>query len=229
MLEITGTIESVENNFYFEFPNAIDVSQNAAQLTLLNSEDQKLLQATSLLFTGGFIPVRNTADGQFSDLSTNFQSRAGQVGLSQLLSNQINAILNSNLSILDIDLNLTGFDQADLGVALRLFNDRLILRGESQFYTGAETGSETMLGDLGVTYRINRSLSLEIFHRRDPTLRAIVGNQTQVESINGIGLEAQYQFNSFSELRQRLWGQIRRIFTASDLQSNPDSTRSAAL
>lgn len=219
MLEITGTIESIENNFYFEFPNAIDVSQNATELALLNSEDQKLIQATSLLFTGGFIPIGNAAEGQAGDLGSSLQSRAGQVGLSQLLSNQINAVLNSNLSLLDIDLNLTGFDQADLGVALRLFDDKLILRGESQFYTGAETGNETMIGDLGVTYRINRSLSLEFFHRRDPTLRSIVGNQTQAESIKGIGLEAQLQFNTFKELRQRIWVNIRRIFGYTEVEN----------
>ncbi|KPQ00626.1 MAG: hypothetical protein HLUCCA01_01780 [Bacteroidetes bacterium HLUCCA01] len=212
ILEITGTIQSIENNYFFEFPNAVDLTQNATELALLNSEDQKLLQATSLLFTGGFIPIGTGGDEQFAELGTSLQSRAGQVGLSQLLSNQINTLLNSNLSNLDVDLNLTGFDQADLGIALRLFDDRLILRGESQFYTAAETGAETTLGDLGVTYRISRNLSVEVFHRRDPTLRSIVGNQTQAESINGVGLEAQVQFNTWKELRQRWWGQIRRFF-----------------
>lgn len=216
MLVITGTIESIENNFYFEFPNATDVSQNASTLSILNSEDQKLIQATSLLFTGGFIPVGVTGEGQTGELGASLQARAGQVGLSQLLSNQINAILNSSLSNLDIDLNLTGFDQADIGVALRLFDDRLILRGESQYSSAAETGAETTLGDLGITYRINRALSIEVFHRRDPTLRSIVGNQTQVESINGVGLEAQVQFNTWSEFRNRVWAQIRRIFGVND-------------
>lgn len=216
MLVITGTIESIENNFYFEFPNATDVSQNASTLSILNSEDQKLIQATSLLFTGGFIPVGVTGEGQTGELGASLQARAGQVGLSQLLSNQINAILNSSLSNLDIDLNLTGFDQADIGVALRLFDDRLILRGESQYSSAAETGAETTLGDLGITYRINRALSIEVFHRRDPTLRSIVGNQTQVESINGVGLEAQVQFNTWSEFRNRVWAQIRRIFGVED-------------
>jgi hypothetical protein len=220
ILEITGTIQSIENDFFFEFPNAVDVTQNATELALLNSEDQKLIQATSLLFTGGFIPVGTGGDGQFAELGTSLQSRAGQVGLSQLLSNQINTLLNSNLSNLDVDLNLTGFDQADLGIALRLFNDRLILRGESQFYTANETGTETLLGDLGVTYRINRNLSVEVFHRRDPTLRSIVGNQTQAESINGVGLEAQVQFNTWKELRQRWWGQLRRVFGVSDSSGN---------
>lgn len=216
MLVITGTIESIENNFYFEFPNATDVSQNASTLSILNSEDQKLIQATSLLFTGGFIPVGVAGEGQTGELGASLQARAGQVGLSQLLSNQINAILNSSLSNLDIDLNLTGFDQADIGVALRLFDDRLVLRGESQYSSAAETGAETTLGDLGITYRINRALSVEVFHRRDPTLRSIVGNQTQVESINGVGLEAQVQFNTWSEFRNRVWAQIRRLFGVSE-------------
>jgi hypothetical protein len=215
ILEITGTIQRLENNFFFEFPNAIDVSQNATELSLLNSEDQKLVQATSLLFTGGFIPVGTTASGQGGELGSTLQARAGQVGLSQLLSNQINAILNNSLSILDVDFNLTGFDQADIGIALRLFDDRLILRGESQYSSDVTTGAETTLGDFGLTYRINRSLSLEVFHRRDPTLRSIVGNQSQAESINGIGLEAQFQFNTWSEFRMRVWGQIRRIFGVS--------------
>jgi hypothetical protein len=214
ILEITGTLQSLENNFFFEFPNAIDVSQNATELSLLNSEDQKLVQATSLLFTGGFIPVGSSAGGQ-SDLGSTLQARAGQVGLSQLLSNQINAILNNSLSILDVDFNFTGFDQADFGIALRLFDDRLILRGESQYSSDVTTGAETTLGDFGLTYRINQALSLEVFHRRDPTLRSIVGNQSQAESINGIGLEAQFQFNTWTELRMRIWGQIRRLFGAS--------------
>lgn len=224
MLEITGTIQSIENNFYFEFPNATDLSQFATALSLLNSEDQKLIQATSLLFTGGFIPAGLAGEGQSSELTSSIQARAGQVGLSQLLSNQINAILNSSLSNLDVDLNLTGFDQADIGIALRLFDDRLILRGESQYTSAVETGAETTLGDFGITYRINRSLSVEIFHRRDPTLRAIVGNQSQAESINGIGLEAQYQFNSWKEFRTRFLAQMRRIF---GVQEEPVTTTSS--
>lgn len=221
MLEITGTIQNIQNNFYFELPNATDVSQHTTALSLLNSEDQKLIQATSLLFTGGFIPVGTTGEGQTSDLGASLQARAGQVGLSQLLSNQINAILNSSLSNLDIDLNLTGFDQADIGIALRLFDDRLVLRGESQYTSANETGSETTLGDFGITYRINKALSLEVFHRRDPTLRSIVGNQSQAESINGVGLEAQVQFNSWREFKIRILSQIRRIFGSSKKLNEP--------
>lgn len=205
ILVITGNLESIENDFFFEFPSGVDASQTTAFLALLNSEDQKLLQATSLLFTGNFIPVGTDT----RDAGATLQGRAGQIGLGTLLSSQINNLLNSNLSNLDIDLNLTGFDQADLGVALRLFDDRLTLRRE-----GVVTGPDANLGDFDITYRINRYFSVQAFHRRDPLLRDFLTSaQSQFESVNGVGLEGRVQFNSWPELRRRIWTPIRRTFT----------------
>lgn len=222
MLLITGTIETVENDFYFEFPNSVDAAQNAAILAILNSEEQKFLQATSLLLTGGFIPTG--VEGQSDQLIATTQSRAGQVGVSQLLSSQINSIINANLANLDIDLNLTGFDQADLGIALRLFDDRLVLRRDGQV-----AGDQTDIGDLGAKYRISNALSVEVFHRKDPSLIAIIGAQGgQVESVNGVGLEAQMQFNTWKELRDRVWGGIRSIFVRREEETEEDSENVAA-
>lgn len=200
LLEITGPLDNIENDFYFEFPNAIDATQNAAVLNVLNSEEQKLIQATSLLFTGGFISGTLVGDTQAQELGSTLQARAGQVGISQLLSAQINALLSENLINLDVDLNLFGFDQADLGIALRLFDDRLVLRRE-----GEVGGEQTNIGDLGATYRINPNLSVEVFHRKDPMLMSILGAQAEVENVNGVGLEAQFRFNSWRELGQRIW------------------------
>lgn len=214
MLAIGGTIQSIENDFYFEFPNNSDITQNATALSVLNSEEQKLIQATSLLFTGGFIPTTGIDATQ----QGNLQAR----GLSLLLSSQVNALLGSRISNLDVDFNLSGFNQADLGLALRLFNDRLVIRGQTQFdQTQQTTNGGAQLGDLGATFRINRALSIEIFHRRDPTLRTLTGGTTDSETINGIGLEAQYQFNTWGELGQRIWASIRRFFGAGPRQ--PDT------
>lgn len=207
LLEITGPIENIENDFFFDFPNAIDATQNAAVLNVLNSEEQKLLQATSLLFTGGFISGALVGDTQTQELGTTLQARAGQVGLSQLLSTQINTLLSDNLLNLDVDLNLLGFDQADLGIALRLFDDRLILRRE-----GEVGGDETNIGDLGATYRINPNLSVEVFHRKDPMLMSILGTQADVENVNGVGLEAQYNFNSWRDFGKRIWRNVTTVF-----------------
>ncbi len=222
ILSITGTLQSIQNDFYFEFPNAIDITQNSTELTTLNSEEQKLIQATSLLFTGGFLPPNQTEVGDYGELTGNLQTR----GLGQLLSSQVNSLINSRLSFLDVDFNFSGFDQTDIGVAIRLFNDRLVLRGESQFSQSVQGGQQggASLGDFGVSYQINRALSIEVFHRRDPTLAEL--NQNQNVNINGVGLEAAFQFNTWREFRQRIWGSIRRFF-GSDSQSNPDSTNTA--
>ncbi len=207
LLQITGPIDNIENDFYFEFPNAIDATQNVAVLNVLNSEEQKLIQATSLLFTGGFISGTLVGDTQTQELGTTLQTRAGQVGISQLLSAQINTLLSDNLINLDVDLNLLGFDQADLGIALRLFDDRLVLRRE-----GEVGGEETNIGDLGATYRINPNLSVEVFHRKDPMLMSILGTQADVENVNGIGLEAQFRFNSWRDMGNRLWKNVTTLF-----------------
>ncbi|MEX1137520.1 MAG: hypothetical protein WEB89_11500 [Balneolales bacterium] len=207
LLDITGSIENIENDFYFEFPNSVDATQNAAILALLNSEEQKLLQATSLLFTGGFIAIGSVGSGQTQAFSSNMQSRTAQVGLSHLLSNQINTLLNSNMGNLglDINFNLSGFDQADLGIALRLFDDRLVIHREGQV-----AGEQADIGDVGAKYQISNALSVELFHRKDPI--PIVGTRDHLESVNGVGLEAQMQFNTWQQFRQRIWGAITGIF-----------------
>ncbi len=217
ILQITGTIESVENDFYFEFPNTIDATQNAAVLSILNSEEQKFMQATSLLLTGGFLPVG--IEGQSDEFIALTQSRAGQVGVSQLLSAQINSILNANLANLDIDLNLTGFDQADLGIAVRLFDDRLVLRRDGQV-GGVQNEQADIYGDLGAKYRINNALTVEVFHRKDASILALGATQAEMETVNGIGLEAQVQFNSWRELRNRIWGGFKGIFARRDDMDN---------
>ncbi|MFW6348202.1 MAG: translocation/assembly module TamB domain-containing protein, partial [Cyclonatronaceae bacterium] len=199
ILNISGTLESIENEFYFEFPSGTDVSQTATIAATLNSEDTKLLQATSILLTGNFVPV----DTGLNDL---FTSQIGAQGLGTLLSSQISSLLNSNISNLDINLNMTGFDEADLGIALYLFDDRLTLRREVRV-----TGPNSNIGDFDVTYRINEYLSLEAFHRRESLLPSAVSvGQAQTDESYGAGIEARVQFNTWGEFGQRLIHPFRR-------------------
>lgn len=217
ILNISGTLESVENEFYFEFPSGADVTQTATLAATLNSEDTKLLQATSILLTGNFVPV----DTGLNDL---FTSQIGAQGLGTLLSSQISSLLNSNISNLDINLNMTGFDEADLGIALYLFDDRLTLRRE-----GVVTGPNSNIGDFDVTYRINQYLSLEAFHRRESLLPSAVSvGQAQTDESYGMGVEARVQFNTWSELGHRLSRPFRPLFgsNAKKEEEEPDGQES---
>ncbi len=214
VLQIGGSISAVENEFFFRVPSGIESSADptiASQISNLNqNEDQKLIQATSILLSGNFLPMEQA---QGLGIAENLTGTAvvnplitSQV-INPLLSNQINSLLRSDITF-DIDLNLTTTNEVDLGVALRLFDDRIVLRREGQI-----TGEQSDIGDLGATYRINRALSVTAFHRQDPTLAYTSGIDTrQTQEMNGIGLEAQIQFNTWQSLRARLSNAFRSLF-----------------
>lgn len=225
VLQIGGTITSIENEFFFRVPTGIESSADptiASQISTLNqNEDEKLIQATSILLTGNFIPSQQA---QGLGLAENITGTAvvnplitSQV-INPLLSNQINSLLRSDVTF-DIDFNLTTANEVDLGVALRLFDDRVVLRREGQI-----TGEQSDIGDLGATYRINRAFSVTAFHRQDPTLSYTSGIETsQSQEMNGIGFEAQVQFNTWQNLRARISSAFRSLMGIK--QDKPDEEK----
>lgn len=225
VLNINGNFSSIQNEFYFRLPNTFESLQSttlAAQINSLNqNEEEKLLQATSFLLLENFIPSKASLGGT-STLTDNLSSSAGaavfnplissQV-ISPLLSNQVNSLLRSDLSTLDVDFNLNAYNQIDLGVALRLYNDKIILRRDGQI-----TGAQSNIGDLGATYRINRIFSVSAFHRQDPTFNGVEqGQQTQQgQDINGLGIEAVYGFDTWNDFFKKLAIPFKRIFGIRD-------------
>ena len=215
VLQIGGTITQVQNEFFFRAPSGIDGTIDPTLSTQINNlnqnEQEKLIQATSILLSGNFIP---SSQAQGLSLGEGFSGTAAVVNpllssqvINPLLSNQINSLLRSDITF-DIDLNLTAFNEVDLGVALRLFDDRVILRREGQI-----TGEQSDIGDLGATYRINRTFSLTAFHRQDPTLSYTSSVETrQTQEMNGVGLEAQVQFNTWQQFKKRISNAFRGLF-----------------
>ncbi|MDV7392359.1 hypothetical protein RZS08_13425, partial [Arthrospira platensis SPKY1] len=127
-----------------------------------------------------------------------------------LLSGQINTLLNSNVGSvfdnLEFDINLTTLDQIDLGVALRLFKDRLTIRRNRSI---AQVQNETNIGDIDANYRLNNQWSLLLFHRQDPLFSDLGGGATgqqlaNVQALNGVGVEWQQQFNTWQELTAKI-------------------------
>jgi len=221
ILQIGGTISEITNEFYFQIPTGLEGTQDptiAAQISRLNqNEDEKVLQAFGILLTGNFVPsdeLQNPEFGHVTGTNALLNPLVSSQIISPLLSNQINALLRSDITF-DVDFNLNAFNEVDLGVALRLFNDRIILRREGQI-----TG-ETEIGDIGATYRINRTFSVTAFHRQDPTLSSRAETEArQTQEMNGMGVEAQFQFNTWQSLRNRISNSIRNLFGSK--QKEPD-------
>lgn len=226
IVEVNGTLNSVENNYYFQLPTSLDLSSNSTlsyTINQINRDDQqKLLQATSILLTGQFIPTQGangtaTLSQSLTRSSTVLNPLLSNQVISPLLSNQINALLNSDVSRLDVDFNLNAYNEVNLGIALRLYNDRLILRREGQITGGGpQTSLGERIGDLNATYKIRRGLSLTAFHRQDQILNSFGPTGTNTgdiaPTVDGIGLEAQVHFNTWQELLHRIKNTFNKIF-----------------
>lgn len=220
VLSIGGSLESIENDFFFRLPNTFETQQNSTLKTQINAlnrnEDEKLIQATSFLLMGDFIPSSSAVSDATNSLTNNFSGSAAVLNpllssqlISPLLSNQMNSLLRSDIGSLDIDFNLNTYNNIDLGVALRLYNDRIILSREGQI-----TGSQSTIGDIGATYKINQALALTAFHRQDPTFSNYSGsdNSQQSQDINGIGLETEVSFSSWRSFLGQLFEPVTRLF-----------------
>lgn len=236
IIEITGTVSSVENNFYFRTSNTLDLSSNSTLQFALNEinrdEQQKFLQATSILLTGEFIPSQSY-DQATTSLSQNLTRGSTVINpllsnqvISPLLSNQINALLDSDVSRFDIDFNLNAYNEIDLGIALRLYNDRLILRRQGQLTGGSQESSfGEKIGDLNATYRINRGLSVTAFHRQDQTISNVSrgsGTGDVTPSVDGIGLEAKVEFNTWQELKNRIKRTFNKLLGIKNEEKNEE-------
>lgn len=220
VLNVSGSIFSIENNFFFRLPNNFETRQNSTlntQISSLNrNEDEKLIQAASFLLMGDFIPSSIASTDAPDGLTTNFSGSSAVLNpllsnqiISPLLSNQINSLLRSDIGNLDIDFNLNTYNDVDLGVALRLYNDKIILSREGQI-----TGAQSNIGDLDATYRINNTLSVMAFHRQDRTFSNLNGaeNSQQAQDINGVGFESEVSFNTWKELLNKISRPFKKLF-----------------
>lgn len=230
ILQIGGTISEISNEFHFQVPTGIEGTQDptiVAQINRLNqNEDEKVLQAFGILLTGNFVPsdlLQNPDAGNVTGTNVLVNPLVSSQIISPLLSNQINSLLRSDITF-DVDFNLNAFNEVDLGVALRLFNDRIVLRREGQI-----TG-DTEIGDLGATYRINRIFSITAFHRQDPTLsNRAETDARQTQEMNGMGVEAQFQFNTWQSLRNRISNSFRNLFGLKEKEPDVEDEESDPL
>jgi hypothetical protein len=230
VLNIGGTLTSIENNFFFRLPDTFESQQSSTLSTQLASinrdESLKLIQATNFMLMGDFIPVSSAGQTQSGFFGDNLSGSAAVLNpllssqvINPLLSNQVNSLLNSDLSSLDVDFNLNTYNQVDLGVALRLYNDKLILRREGQI-----TGRQSNIGDLGATYQINRTFAVTAFHRQDLTFGTLssTDQSQQSQDINGVGVEAKVSFNTWDEFFKRLFSPFRRLFGSDKKEQNQE-------
>lgn len=198
-LHITGTVFSpaVDLRLAIDQSNQNVLGNNQALEARLNQPELSTEYATSVLLTNSFIL---TTDNISSD-------SGGQLAfnsVSQLVSSQLNRFLNAALPNVDFSFGLQGENTQDLdvtyGVALRLLDERLIIRGEG-VYQGARSSSDIrandgLQGEFVVEVRLNPNVSLEVFFRREGDIL----QSTELTNTGGIGISYQTEFIGWRHL-----------------------------
>jgi len=176
----------------------------------LNQPDRQAEYATSVLLTNSFLlapsenpeTIRDAADELF------FTS------LSQLVSSRLNLFLNDALGSENVDV-LFGVQQGataedfDLtyGVALRLLDERLVIRGEGIYQRQSDRPvSEELQGEVAVEVRLGPSVALEVFYRREGDV--LLGSALSATPYGAYGAGVNYEtaFPSWHALLRRIIG-----------------------
>jgi len=135
--------------------------------------------------------------------------------LSQLVSSRLNLFLNDALGSENVDV-LFGVQQGattnnfDLtyGVALRLLDERLVIRGEGIYQRLDDRPvSEELQGEVAVEVRLGPSVALEVFYRREGDV--LLGSALSATPYGAYGAGVNYEtdFPSWHALLRRIVGE----------------------
>ena len=200
---------------------------------ILNQPDRTTEYATSVLLTNTFLLTTESftqgqgprSDGTSGGSLATAGNQLAFNSVSQLVASQLNRYLGAALPNVDLNLGLQGEDPNDLdviyGVALRLLNERLVIRGEG-VYTGNDPDQQQAQGPQGefvVEVRLSNRVSVEAFYRR--TGDELTQNRTLTSS-TGAGLSYQTEFATWRELFDRVFGWLMPDDAPPEEQTEPE-------
>ena len=207
----------------------------------LNQPARTTEYATSVLLTNTFLfttesITQNGAggpEGESSQLTTAGNQLAFN-SVSQLVSSQLNRYLGQAFPNVDLNFGVQGEDPSNLdliyGVALRLLNERLIIRGEGVYTNDdpAESDAQRAEGPQGefvVEVRLSPSVSAKVFYRR--TGDDLTQNRALTSS-RGAGVSYQTRFPTWRSLLHSVFGWLLPGGDPSDDEAAPVAQPSPA-
>ncbi|MFW5972425.1 MAG: translocation/assembly module TamB domain-containing protein [Bacteroidota bacterium] len=200
--------------------------------SILNQPERSAEYATSVMLTNTFLLTTSMATSGDLPLSTT-RNQLAFTSLSQLVATQLNRYLNQALPNIDVSLGLQGENAQDLdvtyGIALRLLDERLIIRGQGLYQNEPyRNAQQNLLDEFTVEIRLSSSVSVEMFYRREGD---ILGSDHTLANTTGAGLSYETQFSSWSGLFDRLFrrhrnsGERRDEDVIADAAENDDAER----
>ncbi|WP_233992462.1 translocation/assembly module TamB domain-containing protein [Salinibacter altiplanensis] len=185
----------------------------------LNQPARTTEYATSVLLTNTFLltteSITQSGTPRSGDEGGQLTTAGNQLAfnsVSQLVSSQLNRYLGEALPNVDLNFGVQGEDPSNLdliyGVALRLLNERLIIRGEGVYTNDDPTGpdaqrAEGPQGEFMVEVRLSPSVSAKVFYRR--TGDDLTPSRALTSS-RGAGVSYQTQFSTWQSLLHSVFG-----------------------
>lgn len=211
-LDIGGRVTSplVELSLSLDESAGRTIPASEALRRRLNEPDMQAEYATSVLLTNTFLLAPSSGNPGLAGAADELFFTS----LSELVSTRINHFLNRALGAENLDVSLgvqqgVGQQEFDLtyGIALRLLDERLIIRGEG-VYQQLENrpASDAFHGEVVIEARVSDNVSVELFYRRENDLLLGSGVVGAYTGAYGTGVNYQTDFTSWRRLIDRLFG-----------------------
>ncbi len=195
---MSGNLMNPTLAFNIDIPD-LDPTTKVRVESALNTEGKIQKQFAALLISGGFLPDEQSG---ITNNSTILYSN-----VSEMLSNQINNILQQLGIPLDLGLNYQPGERGttdifDVAVSTQLFNNRLLINGNiGNDPYASSSNNRSVIGNVDVEYKLDKSgrLRLTVFsHAADQYSNYLDDSQR-----SGIGVSYQQEFNKVRDIFRR--------------------------
>ncbi len=186
-INLDGDLTNPKIGVSIDIPD-LDPTTKVRVESALNTEGKKQKQFAALLLSGGFVPDENSG---ITNNSTILYSNA-----SDILSNQLNGILQQLGIPLDLGLNYQPTDKGqsvfDVAVSTALFNNRIIVNGN--IGNDPHTTGRNVIGNVDVEIKLDEKgkLRLTLFSHSADKYSNYLDNKQRT----GLGVSYQREFNN---------------------------------
>lgn len=203
-IKITDKLSNPRLKFSITVPDVDPIVKPRVD-NALSTEDKIQKQFLSLIVSNNFLPDEQS--GIVNNTSLLYSN------VSEILSNQLNTILQKLDIPLDLGLNYKpdekGNNIFDVAVSTQLFNNRVVVNGNigSKQYSSSSNNKNDVVGDIDIEIKLDRkgAFRLKLFsHSADQYTNYLDNSQK-----NGIGLTYQTEFNNIGT-----W--IKNIFSSKE-------------
>lgn len=212
-INISDRLRNPNISFSVNVPDLNPTVKSQVDLALRTS-DKVQKQFMALLLMGTFVPDENSGVVNGSEILFS--------NMTELMSNQLNTILQKLDIPLDIGIGYQGTSQGtnmfDVAISTQLFNNRVVVGGtvaNRRFNNTVSSGD--VVGDLDIQIKLDEDgqFRLNIFsHSADEYTSYLDLSQR-----NGVGLSYQKEFSSFADMWNRFLGRKKAPAGEEDRQS----------